>query len=108
VRISESYHDAGPLRVLARLDHKSPRLLGGNPARSKRFFDRAIELAPKNPVTLLYAAELAIDQHDIVLATLLLNELVNADSIDPEWEFETVRDRAIARTLLEEIQDKNR
>jgi len=59
--IDESYHGAGPLRVLARLDHKAPRILGGNRKRSRAFFDRALAIDPLNSVTLTYAAELAME-----------------------------------------------
>src|SRR5262245_5616445 len=64
VRISEGYHDAGPLRVLARLEHKSPKLLGGSLKRSRELFDRALAIAPSNSVTLIYAAELAMRTGD--------------------------------------------
>src|SRR4030095_804838 len=64
VAINESYHDAGPLRVLGRLEHKAPRILGGNLKRSRELFDRAIAIAPRNSVTLIYAAELAIEMGD--------------------------------------------
>src|SRR6185436_3595772 len=34
-RVNENYHGAGPLRVLGRLEHKAPRLLGGSLSRSR-------------------------------------------------------------------------
>lgn len=100
--ISESYHDAGPLRVLGRLEHKSPRLLGGSQDRSRALLERALAIAPSNTVTLLYAAELAIDRHEIDRAVELLNGLI-ASPVEPDWEFECRRDHEVARTLLKQI-----
>ena len=101
VEIAESYHDAGPLRVLARLEHRAPRLLGGNRKRSRAYFDRAMAIA-RNKVTLLYAAELALDEGEQERAAGLLEEIIAAPP-ESEWEFENSRDRKIARSLLERI-----
>ena len=99
IEISESYHGAGPLRVLARLEHKAPRFLGGNRDRSRARFDRALSIAPDNTVTLLYAAELALDEGDRQRTVELLTRII-ASPADPEWEFESLRDRGIAESLL--------
>ena len=101
VQIAEDYHGAGPLRVLARLEHKAPRLLGGNRAQSRAHFDRAIAIA-RNSVTLVYAAELALDEGEQDRAAGLLEQII-ASPKEPEWEFENSRDREIARSLLERI-----
>jgi tetratricopeptide (TPR) repeat protein len=100
--ISESYHDAGPLRVLGRLMHKAPRILGGNINVSREYFERALALAPSNTVTLIYAAELATETGDRDRAATLLQRVL-ASSIDPAWEFESNRDRSTARSLLEHL-----
>jgi hypothetical protein len=104
--ISESYHDAGPLRVLGRLEHKAPRILGGNLKRSRELFDRALALAPSNSVTLLYAAELAIECGERDRALSLLQQ-VSESPIDAEWEFENKRDSLLARSLLEQLLKSN-
>jgi hypothetical protein len=101
VEIAEDYHDAGPLRVLARLEHRAPRLLGGNRKRSRAYLDRALAIA-RNKVTLLYAAELALDEGEQDRAAGLLEEIIASPS-EPEWEFENSRDRETARSLLERI-----
>jgi tetratricopeptide (TPR) repeat protein len=101
VEIAENYHGAGPLRVLARLEHRAPRLLGGNRKRSRAYFDRAMAIA-RNKVTLLYAAELALDEGERERAAGLLEEIIASPS-EPEWEFENSRDRETARSLLERI-----
>ena len=105
VSISDKYHDAGPLRVLARLEHKSPRLLGGSLKRSRELFDRALAIAPCNSVTLLYAAELALDAKERERATSLLQRILES-SIDPDWEFENIRDRELARQMLARLPSK--
>jgi len=102
IEIDEGYHGAGPLRVLGRLDHKAPRILGGNRKRSRELLDRALAIAPSNSVTLTYAAELAIGNGQRDRAADLLRQLIESP-IDAEWEFENNRDREIARSLLERI-----
>ncbi len=102
VAISESYHEAGPLRVLGRLEHKAPRILGGNLKRSRELLDRALAIAPSSTVTMMYAAELAIESGDRDRACSLLQQVIESP-IDPEWEFENRRDRELARSLLEQL-----
>src|SRR6185295_4786244 len=48
IAIDAAYHGAGPLRVLARLQHKLPRLLGGGWQKSAENFQKAIAIAPGN------------------------------------------------------------
>ena len=103
--LAESYHDAGPLRVLGRIAHRAPRLLGGSPKRSRYFFDRALQIAPLNSVTLLYAAEQAIDSSDRDRARDLLEQVVKSD-LDPDWEYENRRDRALAEAMLTSLDNR--
>jgi tetratricopeptide (TPR) repeat protein len=102
IKLREGYHDAGPLRVLARLEHRAPRLLGGNRKLSRDLFERALEIAPNNSVTLLYAAEFAIDRGESERAGSLLRRILDLQ-IDPEWEYENTRDKEIAQRLLERL-----
>src|SRR5262249_6642952 len=99
VRIRESYHDAGPLRCLARLEHQAPALLGGSQKLSRQHYDRALVVAPDNSVTLLYAAELADDAGDRARAVELLERLIKLP-VDPEWEYENLRDKKLAEAML--------
>lgn len=100
--IGEQYHGAGPLRVLGRLEHKAPRLVGGNRKRSRDLFERALAIAPLNSVTLIYAAELALDTAERGRATSLLQQVL-ASTIDPDWEFENDRDHELARSMLDRL-----
>ena len=102
-KISEDYHGAGPLRVLGRLEHKSPRILGGSLARSLTLYNRALAIAPANTVTLVYAAQLEIDRHNLERAASLL-ETVMGLPIDPDWEFENIRDKNLAKSMLSRLQ----
>lgn len=101
-KINESYHDAGPLRVLGRLAHKAPRLLGGSQRLSEKYYNRALEVAPANTVTLLYAAELAMARKQLPRALSLLR-LLHSLPNDPDWEYENRRDRELAHELLKRI-----
>jgi hypothetical protein len=101
-KINEAYHDAGPLRVLGRLAQNAPRLLGGSPRLSEEYYNRALEVAPANSVTLLYAAELAVERKQLPRARSLLETLHSLPN-DPDWEYENRRDRALADELLKRI-----
>lgn len=99
VRLNPAYHAAGPLRVLARLEHKLPRLFGGSPARSRAHFEEAARLSPSNTVTRIYFAELLLDSGDTPHARAQLEAVINAP-LDPDWKFETKRDQRLAQEML--------
>lgn len=99
VGLDPRYHGAGPLRVLARLQHRLPPLFGGGTSRARASLERAITLAPGNTVTRLYFAELLIDIRDREGARVQLESLLRAP-VEPGWNFETTRDREIAREML--------
>ena len=103
VELEARYHGAGPLRVLARLEHKLPRLVGGSASRARANFERAITLAPANTVTRLYYAELLLERGEKEHARAQLEALLNAP-IDSAWAFESERDRLIARRMLDEMK----
>jgi uncharacterized membrane-anchored protein len=102
-RLDSAYHAAGPLRVLARLQHKLPRLLGGGIKSARSNFERAIKIAPANTVTRLYFAEMFSEIGDTARAREQLQAILNAPP-DPEWSFESARDRKIACKMLDEMQ----
>jgi tetratricopeptide (TPR) repeat protein len=104
VRLDPAYHAAGPLRVLARLQHKLPRLFGGGSERARANFERALQLAPANSVTRLYFAELLLETGETARACKELQALL-AQPPDPLWAFESARDREIARRMLGEIKN---
>jgi tetratricopeptide (TPR) repeat protein len=91
------------LRVLGRIEHKAPWILGGSARLSRRYYNRALDLAPDNTVTLIYAAELALDSDDFKRAVELLERVVNRQP-DSEWEFENRRDVLVAQELLEQLR----
>jgi hypothetical protein len=103
VLLDPSYHAAGPLRVLARLQHKLPRPLGGGTSRARANFERAINLAPANTVTRLYFSELLLEIGQTNRARAQLEALLNTPP-DPQWAFESARDRKIARKMLDELE----
>ncbi|HEX8920454.1 MAG TPA: TRAP transporter TatT component family protein [Pyrinomonadaceae bacterium] len=102
VHLDPAYHAAGPLRVLARLQHKLPRLFGGGTLRARDNFERAIQLAPANTVTRLYFAELLAELGDKARARIELETILNAPH-DSRWAFESARDKKIARKMLDEL-----
>jgi hypothetical protein len=102
IKINEAYHDAGPLRVLGRLAQRAPRWLCGGMRLSEKYYNRALEVAPANTVTLLYAAELALERNQPSRALNLLSRIDSAPA-DDDWEFEQRRDRQLAHDLRARI-----
>lgn len=99
VALNAGYHGAGPLRVLARLESKLPRILGGGRMRALTHFEEAIKLEPSNTVTRIYFAELLLEMGDAVRARAQLEALL-ALPFDPAWAFEIERDRKKAEEIL--------
>lgn len=103
VKLDSSYHGAGPHRVLARLLHRMPSVLGGGLARARRHFEAAVELDPSNSVTRIYFAELLNAQGELGLARIQWQAVLDAPP-DPAWGFEQNRDREIARSALQTLK----
>jgi hypothetical protein len=102
IEIDSAYHGAGPLRVLGRLQHKLPLLLGGRIARARSNFERAIEIAPANTVTRIYFAELLLETGEVDRARAQLEGVLTAP-FDPHWGFELERDQRRAEELLKKL-----
>lgn len=105
VRLGPGYHGAGPLRVLARLQHKLPRSLAGGRKRARINFERAVEIAPANSVTRVYYAELLLEMGETAHAREHLESLLNSVP-EPGWTFESERDRQTAREMLKNAEGK--
>lgn len=99
VTIDPAYHAAGPLRALARWQHKAPRWLGGDSVRARENYERAIGIAANNTVTRIYFAELLLEIGETESARAQLEAVISAP-FDRAWAFEIERDRKIARELL--------
>ena len=99
VQIDPRYHGAGPLRVLARLEHKLPAILGGSRRRARLSFEKAIALAPTNTVTRIYYAEMLREEGNTNNARQQLEAILSAPH-DPDWSFEIERDQSLAREIL--------
>ncbi len=102
IDIDSAYHAAGPLRVLARLQHKLPRLLGGGTSRAAENFERAIAIEPANTVTRIYFAQLLLEIGAVDRARAELEAVLSAP-VDSDWTFEIKRDRNLALELLKDL-----
>lgn len=106
VSLDSSYHAAGPLRVLARLESKLPLILGGGRGRARAHFEEAIRLAPSNTVTRIYFAELLLECGDTTRARKELEAILKVP-FDPAWGFEIKRDQKKAQQLLQQLKESN-
>lgn len=96
--LDETFHYAGPLRVLGRLVQLKPLILGGNLDRALAFYDRALQIAPHHSTTLLYKADALLRDRQPAVARQTLQALLQAPSRGWVWECE--RDQNIAREWL--------
>jgi tetratricopeptide (TPR) repeat protein len=99
IRLDAGYHAAGPLRVLARLQDKLPRALGGGWRRAVENYQRAITIAPSNTVTRIYFAELLLKRGEVTRAQRELETVLTIPQ-DDDWAFEIERDKELARQML--------
>lgn len=102
IAIDAAYHAAGPLRVLARLQHQLPRLLGGGVAKARVNFERAIGIAPANTVTRIYFAELLIAVGETTRARAELEQILTVP-FNPDWAFEIERDQRVAKEMIKKL-----
>ncbi|HXD34545.1 MAG TPA: TRAP transporter TatT component family protein [Pyrinomonadaceae bacterium] len=103
IAIDAAYHGAGPLRVLARLQHKLPRLLGGGREKAADKYRQAILIAPSNTVTRIYFAELLLEMKEPNKARAQLEALLKAP-LDPDWGFEIERDQKLAEERIRSLK----
>lgn len=97
-KLDETFHFAGPLRVLGRIAHLAPPRIGGGLGVAKGYFERALEIVD-NSTTRLYYAELLRDLADTSAAKKQLEALLAAPD-DEDWRWEQERDRGKARELI--------
>ena len=103
-QIDETYHFAGPLRVLGRVTHLKPLILGGNLDYALAFFERALQIAPDNSTTLLYYADALIADNQPGKARSTLKQIIAAPPLE-NWIWESERDRELARVMMAEKLD---
>ena len=99
IALNPGYHDGGPLRVLGRLQHRLPEVLGGGWKRAAENYEKAIVVAPHNTVTRIYFAELLFERGDMERALIHLQAVLDAPP-DPNWAFEIERDKGRAIKML--------
>jgi tetratricopeptide (TPR) repeat protein len=98
--IDETYHFAGPLRVMGRIVHRRPLLLGGSANVAIDYFRRALQICPENSTTQIYLAEALLTEQQKPEARRILNEIISAPD-DKNWLWEQARDRKLAEQLLQ-------
>jgi hypothetical protein len=96
--IDETFHFAGPLRVLGRVAHLAPARLGGGLEAARKYYERALEIAD-NSTTRLYYAGLLEDIGDQKGAQTQIEAILDAP-VDEDWRWEQERDRIKAQQWL--------
>ena len=97
--LNEGYHYAGPVRILGRIYHLRPLLLGGNLDRALAFHRRSLQLYPDNSTNLLYTADALLADRQPNEARVLIHRVLELEPVK-DWVWETERDRRLAREWL--------
>jgi len=89
VLADKTMESAGPLRVLGRLHHQTPRVpfITGWASNkdAMKYLKEAVSLGPENPMNKLFLAELLLDEDEPQQAKELLTEIA---SISPRLEYQ--------------------
>ena len=97
--VAPTFEHAAASRTLARLYHKAPPVISiGSSSRARRYFERALALAPSFPGNQVLAADFFADEGERARATELARRALAAPGFDahpdaPEW-------RAIASRIM--------
>jgi len=108
VVVLDETHELGSAHVyLGVLDTLVPAALGGKPEEGRQHFERAIELSKDRNLMakVLYAGRYARLVFDRELHDRLLNEVLAADSREPQWTLANTLAQAKAKQLLASAND---
>jgi tetratricopeptide (TPR) repeat protein len=84
IELDPAYAYGGAFRLLGMIDQKLPGILGGDNARAREYFERAIKTAPDEPLNYLYMAKLlAKEFSDPVQAEAYAERGLKANPKDP-------------------------
>jgi tetratricopeptide (TPR) repeat protein len=97
--VDETFHFAGPVRVLGRVTQLKPLVLGGSLDRALTFYERALQIAPRNSTSRLYFADALLSDRQPLRAREALGQVIE-DSDPHNWAWETARDQKLARAWL--------
>jgi hypothetical protein len=106
LKLEPTYYQAGPYRYFGAFYAVAPSFAGGDLAKSKEHFLKALELSSFVGTKVLWAAELATKEQDEATFTRLLQEvLASPDDAIPEMAPEIAVEKAKARELLAQQQE---
>lgn len=64
VKADPSYAFGGAYRLLGLIEQKLPGIFGGSNAEAKEYFEKAIEVAPDEPLNYLFLARLLVEEYN--------------------------------------------
>lgn len=107
VALDPGYAHGAALSFLGALHASRPPMLGGNPAKAKEYFDRAVEMAPAYLMNKVMAAQyLAVQMNDSGMFRRLLSEVMAADAAAlPEQRLANELAKRRAALLMERIDE---
>lgn len=100
LNVDESYEDGGPHRVLGRLLHQIPGIVGGSKSEAVKHLAQAVKLGSQRWLNHIYLAQVYIDQDKKTEAKALLQQVI-AGPAQPGLEPEYADWSAEAKKLLE-------
>lgn len=105
--LDETFHFAGPYRVLGRIAQRAPKLLGGDLKAAQEFYRRSLEIAFDHSTTLLYLAEAQREAGEEGMARRTLLRIIEGP-VQTNWRWEQERDQRRARLLLADASERDK
>ncbi len=108
LELNETYYEAAPHMIFGALYGSVGKMLGGDPAKGKKHFEKALELTKRRflLVQVMYAMTAAVQLQDRALFDKLLKEVVDAElSIYPEQKLANVAAKRRALRLQQKADE---
>lgn len=107
VELDPTYADAGGLAVLGTVEASFPELFGGDLAKAKGYYDRALEICKRRNhlILLSYAKTYAVAKQDRALFLSLLNEILTAPDQGDDVRMNNKVARHRAKRYVKRVDD---
>jgi tetratricopeptide (TPR) repeat protein len=103
IGLDEKFEGGGPHRVLGRLYHKVPGLLGGSTEKAFTHLKKAVEIDKTRLLNHLFLAEVYIAEKDKANAKKHLQFIIDAP-VEPDRKPENAEEKAQAKELLKGLE----
>lgn len=107
IKVDPAFSGAGAYRILGLIEQQLPGILGGSNDRAKKYIEKAVELAPNEPMNYLFLARLLANQFgDIPAARAAAQRGLQTPKPTPEC-IESIKSLQEINDFLSTLPDPN-